>query len=288
MDIITTYTNHLKARRLSASTQKTYLSEFKAFRKFYPNEDLRYISREKIIAYLAWLYDCNCSSSKVNQAINAVKFYKEQVLGHKKQKYYIKRPYQSKYIPPILSQEQMFAVINSPKNLKHRTLLYVMYINGLRKSELINLQLMDVRSKVEEPHIIIRNAKHNTNRFLYVEKDFIERITAYYRKYKPKKYLFEGHIAGEPISATTIARILEKALKSQGITERFRVHDIRHNFATHCILNGTDIYDLSKFLGHKSVRTTEKFYLHLLPSQVKIKRPVEQKQLHHVIHRMRA
>jgi site-specific recombinase XerD len=286
VDLLTNYSNYLKARRMAKSTQETYFSEFKAIREYFKGEDMRYISRDRIIEYLARLYDMGYSPSKVNQAINAYKFYREQILGKKRDTYYLKRPYQAKFNPTILSQEQMFAVVNSPKNLKHRTLLQTMYSNGLRRGELINLQLMDVRTKVEKPHIIIRNAKHNTSRHLYIDEDFVETLQTYYRLYKPKTYLFEGAEASSTISATTVARILDKALKTQGITERFRVHDLRHNFATHCLLNGTDIYDLSQFLGHKSVETTERYYAHLRPDQITIKRPkllTEETKIMHLV-----
>lgn len=195
------------------------------------------------------------------------------MLGKKRQNYFLKRPYQKRFNPTILSQEQMFAIVNSPKNIKHRTLLNTIYLNGLRRGELINLHLMDVRTKIEHPHLLIRNAKHNTSRELFIDEDFVELLKAYYRKYKPKTYLFECAGPNKPISATTIARILNKALKLQNIKQRFRVHDLRHNFATHCLINGTDIYDLSQFLGHKSVETTEKYYAHLRPDQIKINRP---------------
>ena len=275
MDIITNYQNYMKARRMAGSTIKTYTSEFKAYIEYFKGEDYRYISRDRIIEYLARLYDLGYSASKVNQAINAIKFYKEKVLGQKRKTYFIKRPYHERFVPTILSQEKMFAVINSPRNVKHAMLLYTMYINGLRKSEVRNLKLQDVRSKHEEPHLIIRHAKHHSNRLLYVDDDFICRLRQYYLQYRPVAYYFEGDTPGVAISETTIARILEKALVLQGVTERFRVHDLRHNFATHCLLNGTSIYDLSKFLGHKSVETTEKYYAHLLPSEIKINRPVE-------------
>lgn len=276
--LITKYEYYLKARRMAVSTQKTYMAEFKAFLRYFSGEDYRYISRDNIIKYLAHLYDMGYSASKVNQAINAIKFYKEKVLGQKRQTYFLKRPRRKKFLPNILSIDQMFDVINSPGNLKHHTILFVLYDNGLRKGELINLKLQDVRTKTDNPHIIIREAKYNSSRIIYLSDECLHKIKRYYRKYKPQTYLFEGAVRGECISGTTIANVLKRALRKQGITERLRVHDLRHNFATHCLMNGTDIYHLSKVLGHKSVETTEKYYAHLLPNHVTIKRPQPPKE----------
>lgn len=275
MDIITKYQDYTRAYHLAESTRNTYLSEFKAFRAFYPKEDLRSISRDKIIVYLARLYDQGYSDSKVNQAINAIKFYKERVLQQKRSTYFIKRPRRKKFIPPILSEKKMFEIISSIKNPKHRTLIYTIYMNGLRRSELVGLKLQDVRSKAEYPHLVIRMSKHGSSRLLYIDQEFTATLRSYYLKYRPKLYFFEGATPGKPISETSIARILDRAMKNNGVTERFRVHDLRHNFATHCLLNGTSIYDLSKFLGHRSVETTEKYYAHLLPSEIRINRPIQ-------------
>lgn len=276
MDIITNYQNHL--RPMALNTQKVYVAEFKQFVEHFKGEDYRYISHDKIVEYLAGLYDAGYSPSKVNQAINAIKFYKEKVLGQKRQTYFLKRPRSKKFLPTILPQQQMFDVIDSPQNKKHSTLLFTIYDNGLRISEIINLKLTDVITKNGDPHIIIRDSKYNNTRTLYISEDCVERIKAYYRQFKPRVYLFEGAAPGEPISDTTIANILKQALRKQGVRKRFRVHDLRHNFATHCLLNGTDIYQLSLFLGHKSVATTEKYYAHLLPHHVKINRPVFKKE----------
>ena len=275
MDIITSYQNHL--RPMAINTQKIYLCEFKKFVEHFKGEDYRYISHEKIVGYLATLYDAGFSPSKVNQAINAIKFYKEKVLGQKRQTYFIKRPRRNKFYPTILSQERMFAVVNSPRNLKHHTLLYMIYMNGLRRSEIINLKISDLITKTTDPYIIIREAKHGGSRLIYINADIVEKLKKYYRAFHPKTYVFEGAVAGEPISDTTIANILRQALRVNGVKEQFRVHDLRHNFATHCLLNGTDIYHLSKILGHRSVETTEKYYAHLLPNQVTIRRPQEKK-----------
>lgn len=272
MDLITNYANHLKP--MAKNTQSVYLSEFKAFINYFAGEDYRYISRDKIIEYLARLYDLGFSPSKINQAINAIKFYKEKILGQKRTTYFLKRPRRKKFFPTILTPEQMQAVINSPKSLKQRTVLYFIYDNGLRISEALNLKLSDLITRCPEPHIKIRAAKHGGERVLYLSPEMVDKLQTYYHNFKPKVFLFEGQIPGTPYSKTSVNNCLQAALKKQKIKARFRVHDLRHNIATHCLLAGTDIYQLSKWLGHKRVETTQKYYAHLLPDQIKIYRPL--------------
>jgi len=270
VNILENYTNYLVAQGLSFNTRKVYVSEFKSYINYFKRSDIRYISRDNIISYLRYLFDQGYSSGKVNQAINAIKFYKERVLREKRQTYFFKRPKQVKYLPNIISQIKMRDMIFSIPNTKHRAIIFVLYDNGLRISELINLRIMDVRTKCEHPHLIIRDSKGGKNRILPLSDECIEIIRCYYLEYKPKEYLFCG-INGS-YSKTSISKILKSACAKNEIKGRFRVHDLRHNFATHCLVNGTNIYHLSKYLGHKSVRTTEQTYAHLLPQNLEIKR----------------
>lgn len=89
---------------MAENTQKVYLGEFKQFVEHFKGEDYRYISHDRIVEYLARLYDAGYSPSKVNQAINAIKFYKEKLLGQKRQTYFLKRPRSKKFLPTILPQ----------------------------------------------------------------------------------------------------------------------------------------------------------------------------------------
>lgn len=269
---------------MAKNTQAVYLGEFKAFVNYFKGEDYRYISRDKIIEYLARLYDAGYSPSKINQSINAIKFFKEKILGQKRTTYFLKRPRRQKFIPTIISPQQIKAVIGSPYNLKHQVLLFMIYDNGLRKGELINLKLSDLSTKCINPYFVVRGAKQGGDRLIYFSGECLARIKTYYKQFKPQTYLFEGQFTGKPISGTTIAKVLDKAIKQNNIKSRFRVHDLRHNFATHCLIAGTDIYHLSKILGHKRVETTQKYYAHLLPSQVVIKRPEPQEKETKIIH----
>ena len=216
------------------------------------------------------------SYSDENQHINAIKTYWINILHKEINPTYIKRPNQDKFIPNILTEEEIERVIFNTKNIKHRALLYTIYHNALRVSEVQNLTLMDVRSKCDNPYLIIREAKANSSRMCYMYQRCINLIREYYTQVKPKCFLFEGR-NGNKYSKSSINNVLQDALIREGITVRIRVHDIRHAAATHALLNGSDIYHVSRWLGHKNLATTEKYYAHLRPDQIVIKR-TENKQ----------
>lgn len=273
MKTIEKYHLHMQAARLAPSTISVYLTEFKQYCVYFKERDIRYIKRDSILEYMKRLYDSGYSGSKVNQAINAIKFYKEKVLGEKKNTYFIKRPRQDKFIPTILPFETIQRIINAPSNLKHRTILFCIYHSALRISEAINLSLMDFRSKQKNPQLIIRKSKHRHSRIIPITEECVDLVRQYYLQYRPKTYLFEGAIKNKKISETTIRNILDKACRKCEIKENLRVHDLRHNFVTHCLQRGTSLHHISKFIGHKSTQTTEKYYAHLMPEDLVIIRP---------------
>lgn len=263
----------MKARRLSPSTQKIYKKEFSDFRKYCNGADLRNIQRDLITSYLVSLYDLGCSNSKVNQAINAIKFWNEKVLGKKRSTYFVKRPRRKKFLPLILTHEKMQDLISKTRNIKHRALLHLAYHHGLRISEVQKITLMDVKGKCKHPQLIVRESKHGKTRIVSLNEKTLALLRLYYRSFRPKQYLFEGEKKNEQYSKTSMRRVLDKSCRRVGIKDRFRFHDLRHNFITHALQAGTNIYHLAKFVGHSDPRTIVKTYAHLLPEDVVIHLP---------------
>lgn len=272
MNTLQKFEMYMQARKLSPHTQQIYKKEFADFRKYANGADLRNINRDLITEYLARLYAMGYSNSKVNQAINAIKFWNEKVLGKRRQTYFIKRPYRDKVIPNIITPQRMQQLISRTRNLKHRALLHLVYHHGLRISEVQKLTLMCVKGKCQNPHLIIKQSKHGKSRIANLNRETLELLREYYLQFKPRNYLFEGEKKNETYSKTSMRRVLKKACRRVGIKERFRFHDLRHNFITHALQAGTNIYHLSQFVGC-GVPTIIKTYAHLLPEDIIINLP---------------
>ena len=130
----------------------------------------------------------------------------------------------------------------------------MIYSSGLRRSELINLEIKDIDTR--RGVIIIRGGKGKKDRQSIISQDLILQLRAYYNEYKAKKWLFEG-TKGKRYSPTSISKILSRAVKKSKIYKKVTPHTLRHSFATHLLKNGGDLRVIQELLGHSSLSTTQ-------------------------------
>jgi len=171
----------------------------------------------------------------------------------------IERPRKSRRLPVVLSRKEVRDIIANTSNLKHKAILATLYSLGLRKSEVIGLRIGDIDSGRMMVHI--RGGKGNKDRYLGLPEKLLGLLKDYYRRYKPKDYLFEGQ--GRPgYSARSVDMIFIHAVERADIRKHVTVHTLRHSFATHLVESGVDIAYVQRLLGHESVKTTM-IYMHI-------------------------
>jgi integrase/recombinase XerD len=110
--------------------------------------------------------------------------------------------------------------------------------------------------------IIIKNAKGKKDRVVPLSAKILEMLREYYKSYRPKKFLFEGQVAGEAYDARSLQQVLKNAVKKAGIRRPVTLHWLRHSYATHLLESGTDLRYIQELLGHSSSKTTE-IYTHV-------------------------
>ena len=199
------------------------------------------------------------SESTQNSIINAVKAYWEKVLKRPKEKIDIPRPKSPKHLPNVFSQEEVVRLIESPKNLKHKLILLLIYSAGLRLSEVINIRTRDIN--LDRRVIFIKNGKGKKDRFVTLAEEVLPYLKKYNQQYRPNYWLIEG-VHGGQYSASSIQKIFQRALQESKVFAYGTIHTLRHSYATHCVENGYSIALLQEALGHASIKTTEK-YLHI-------------------------
>lgn len=255
-----TFLQKLSIVRYSPNTIKTYVSLFEEFINYYHTKEIDKITEPDIIEFLRYLVtERKVSASYQNQAINAIKFYYEKVLGGSRKFYFLERPMREKKLPIVLSEEEIQLLISKTENLKHKCLIMLTYSGGLRISEVLNLKIENIDSK--RMQINVKAGKGKKDRFTLLSKNMLAYLREYYLLYKPLTYLFEGATGGQ-YSSRSFQQFFKEALVRAKIKKNASVHTLRHSFATHLLENGTDLRYIQSLLGHDSPKTTQ-IYTHI-------------------------
>jgi integrase/recombinase XerD len=163
-------------------------------------------------------------------------------------------------LPNVLSKEEVKLILGALSNIKHKTMLSLIYSCGLRRSELLKLKPSDIDSK--RNIIIVRAAKGKKDRIVPLSDKILEMLREYYKTHKPKTWLFEGQNENQPYDERSLSNVLKQALAKTNIKKPVSLHWLRHSYATHLLEAGTDLRYIQEILGHSSSRTTE-IYTHV-------------------------
>lgn len=256
----------LRSKRYSENTLTTYSEALKSFLVFYREKPLAEITNEDVIVYNnEHILKNNFSDSYQNQIVNAIKLFFTIIRETKMEVDKIHRPKNAKRLPNVLSKEETFRLIDMTTNIKHKTLLALIYSSGLRISEAINMKIIDIDSQRMLIHV--KNAKGKKDRYTLLSTKVLGLMREYYAIYKPKIFLFEGQTGGQ-YSSRSAQSVLQQSAKKAGITKPISLHTLRHSFATHLLESGTDLRYIQDLLGHNSPKTTM-IYTHVTSTSLK-------------------
>ncbi|MCK9403449.1 MAG: site-specific integrase [Chitinophagaceae bacterium] len=246
----------------SPYTIRTYLSELRYLFVYFDEGSPLDFSEDMIMQYLLYLTrTLGCSRVKCKMAAQSISFFFRYVL---KRPYVIPTliyPRKSTKLPPVMSAAEIKTLIDSVKNVKHRTIIMMLYSTGMRLSEISALKIVDIDST--NMRIKVVQGKGAKDRFTILSEQVLLELRAYYTLYRPKEYLFNGQTPGKPLSMRMIQHSVQNALIKLGLdSKHYTVHTIRHSFATHLVDNGTDLHTVKELLGHSSLQTTM-LYMHL-------------------------
>lgn len=212
------------------------------------------INETQIKTYLAGFKEHNTQRA-VHSALKC--FYRYTLNQPNKFKYieYCKR---SRKMPIVFSVDEIQKLITACTNLKHKTIICLMYSAGLRVGEVINLKIQHIDSS--RMVINILDAKGGKDRQVGLNEPLLNLLRQYYKAYKPQTYLFNGQNSPQ-YSERSINQFLKHYAAKANLNKRIYAHLLRHTSATHMVENGTDINLIQRLLGHASVKTTN-LYLH--------------------------
>ena len=271
---IQTFIRYLNSKRYSANTIKVYSDSLTTFLRYFSAKEIAAISNDDLIDFNNnYILKNNFSASFQNQVVNAVKLYFAAIQHKKMDVELIHRPRREKVLPNVLSKEEVKAILDAHVNIKHKMMLCLIYSCGMRCGELLALHPVHIDSK--RNIILLKCAKGKKDRIVPLSPLILKMLREYYKIYKPKIYLFEGALLGEPYSEKSLQSVLKQAIKKVSIAKPVTLHWLRHSYATHLLESGTDLRYIQELLGHSSCKTTE-IYTHVSTKSIQqIKSPFD-------------
>jgi len=264
----------LKGCRYSTRTIEVYLNAINVFLNYFADKDPGEITNSDLVLFNKnYILGHGYSASYQNQVINAIKLYYQKIEKRQLSIDEIERPRKYRPLPKVISKQVVEKMLVSIPNFKHKTALTLVYACGLRRSEILNLKLMDLDSKRKTLTVI--NGKGQKDRVLPLSDKLMEMIIRYYKMYRPKIYLIEGQSPGEQYSETSIENIFHKYLGKIIKNHNFTLHCLRHSYATHLLEAGVSLRYIQELLGHKSSKTTEIYTWVSMTGLQKIKNPAD-------------
>ena len=260
-------------KHLSQNTIEAYMRDIKQFQHFILRQyDClpKDVARENIERYMDWLYDRGTKKSSQARQLSGIKSFfnylmlKDMIASSPAE--LILPPKPAKVLPDTLSTDEidrMIATIDdsSPKGIRDKAILEVLYSCGLRVSELCNLRLGDLFFGEGYIRIIGKGDKQRLVPISGVACERIQRYKEVRTKKTTEDTLFLNN-RGTKLTRVMIFNIIKQAALLAGIDKSISPHTLRHSFATHLLEGGANIRQVQEMLGHESILTTE-VYTHL-------------------------
>lgn len=270
----------LRLRGMSERTVETYLGAVRRFAIHYGQSPDR-LGSEEVRAYLLHLIEeRKLAASSVNQALSALRFFYLDVLGCELAVARLPRPKRQDRLPVVLTEAEVARLLAAPMSLKHRAVLMTLYSAALRLGEAIHLQPGDIDSAAMV--IRIRQGKGGRDRTVMLAGKLLLVLRVYWKLYRPGRWLFYGKEKERPLDARTVQKAMARATKAAGLRKQVTPHTLRHSSATHLMEQGASLRHIQELLGHKSLRTTQR-YTRVSPGRVAaVLSPLDRLPLEHL------
>ena len=266
----------LLEKNFSNKTVEAYIHDIKELEDFLKDKNVETATSEDIQLFLIFLSKKDISVRSQARILSGIKsFYRyllyEGVVSDDPTRL-IDAPKIGRHLPEVLSIPEIDAIfqaidLSEPEGHRNKAILEVLYGCGLRVSELVNLQLSQLRFHEDEQYLRVVG-KGDKERLVPISKAAQKAIELYLetRTYLPIKKEAENIVflnkRGNKLSREMIFIIVKKLTQLAGIKKNVSPHTFRHSFATHLVKAGADLRAVQEMLGHESITTTE-IYTHL-------------------------
>lgn len=173
-------------------------------------------------------------------------------------------PKVEKKLPEIMTVEEAVSLLDqptsdTPKGMRDKAMLELLYATGIRVTELISLRLSDVNLKMG--YIICRDG--NKERMIPYGNQAKQAVAQYLQS--ARNGLLQDYAtdilfvncSGQPMSRQGFWKLIKSYARQAGIQTEITPHTLRHSFAAHLVENGADLRSVQEMLGHSDISTTQ-------------------------------
>lgn len=283
-DLVDAYVTHLRVeRRLADHTLESYSRDLQRLGEFAAGieKPVPQLDRHDLERFVDGLMNEGLSPRSVARTVAAVRgFYRFAALTQhlaSNPADDLQAPRAWPALPKFLGVEEVERLIkqpdvSTPRGLRDRALIEVLYATGLRVSELIRLRASDLNL---EAGYLSTTGKGNKQRIVPVGDQAAEWLTKYIREGRPalvgkraSPWLFVNAKQGGSLSRVGFWKILKGYGQKAGLSRTLSPHVLRHSFATHLLEHGADLRSIQMMLGHADLSTTQ-IYTHVLEARLR-------------------
>lgn len=275
------YVAYLKnVKKSSDNTMASYkrdLLKLNIFLKSYGENDISSINETNLNSYVLFIEKQGMSMATVSRNIASIKSFFSFLLREgditSDPSENIKPPKIEKKVPDVLTISEVNKLLaqpgdKTPKEIRDRAMLELLYATGIRVTELVTLKISDVNLKMG----FIECHDSNKSRIIPIDETAQRALAVYINNVrsdmcKDSEYLF-SNCKGSPMTRQGFWKIIKYYAAKAGIDKDITPHMIRHSFASHLLNNGADIKAVQEMLGHVDISTTQ-IYLNSKQSRLK-------------------
>lgn len=272
-DAVTKFLQSLRQRNASAHTIKAYTQDLENFSTYVGSRQWRDIDHVTIRGFLSHLYEKGLSKTSVARALAAVRslyrWLAEEGVVEQNPAALVSTPKLPKKLPRVPTMEEMNSVLdaNMPEIAsfpeRDRLMLELLYGCGIRNSELVGINLDDIRPSAEA--LLIRG-KGKKERYV----PFAGAVTSALAAYLPARQDVLSHSRkntpallinsrGGRLTTRSVGRIIKRIAVAKGLSPDVHPHTLRHAFGTHMLEEGADLRAIQEMLGHERLSTTQRY-----------------------------
>lgn len=277
-DLVSRFLDYVVSERgQSRNTLDAYSRDLKRYAAFLSGKGIASpleVRSSVVQEFLGALKALGLEATTLARSLSAVKrfhrYLVEEELTERDPTANLRSPKTSRRLPAVLTIPEVEELLRqpdpgTPRGLRDRAILELLYASGLRVSELTGLRLSDL---FLDQGLLRCFGKGRKERLVPVGKQAIRCVKAYVSgaryaiaKRDPGDVLFVTHRA-KGLSRKTVWKLIRDYARKAGIKKPIHPHTLRHSFATHLLENGADLRAVQEMLGHVDIATTE-IYTHL-------------------------